>query len=285
MITSAGRGRYVACEIKVTGKGTVVLERVLIVDPNPANTRLLADLLRNVSLCQVHWAQNEKRGLAMARDLDPQIIFAELKAPELDGLEFTRKLRRSDLTCRDAPVVVVTTEATAQSIMASRDAGVHEFLRRPFNMGDLQKRIDAVALKKRDWVEAVAYIGPDRRRFNSADYSGPRKRRSDEGTPEMQRIGQALKIVKSAIGAIERDPKQVWRALKAQADALRAIAHANPAHGSMGLAADGLHAYLDEALKAGRLSRESIEKHGAALLAAAPAEARPEDGPRQSNAA
>nr|6SFT_A Chain A, Two-component receiver protein CleD [Caulobacter vibrioides NA1000] len=33
--------------------------------------------------------------------------------------------------------------------------------------------------KPREWVEAVAYVGPDRRRFNSADYKGPRKRKAD----------------------------------------------------------------------------------------------------------
>ena len=270
-----------ASEIKITGKGSPIVERVLIIDPNAANTRLLADLLRNFSLCQTHWAQTDKRGLAMARDLDPQIIFAELKADGVDGVAFTKALRRSDYTTRDVPVVVITAEPTAQAIMAARDAGVHEFLRRPFNMGDLQKRIDAVSLKKRDWVEAVAYIGPDRRRFNSADYSGPRKRRSDEGTPEMQRIGQALKIVKSALAAIDRDPKQVYRALKAQADDLAAIAAANPAHAALGAAARGLQAYLLEAAKVGRLTRGPIEEHNAALLAASPAEARPEDGPRK----
>lgn len=270
----------VAAEIKVTGKGQVLLERVLVVDANAANARLLGDLLRNVNLCQMNWAQTAKQGLVMARDLDPQIIFIELAGPNVDGLEFTRRLRRSEFGCRDAPVVVITSEPTAQGILAARDAGVHEFLRRPFNMTDLQKRIDAVAVRKRDWIEAVNYVGPDRRRFNSADYKGPQKRRSDEGPPEMQRIAQALRIVKSAVSSIESDPKQVWRALKAQADLLSAIARTNPNHAAMALAADELQTYLDEALKAGRLVRDQVEKHGAALIAAAPKDARPDGQPR-----
>lgn len=270
-----------AREIKITGKGSAVLERVLVIDPNAANTRLLADLLRNFSLCQTNWAQTDKRGLAMARDMDPQIIFVELKAEGVDGIQFTKALRRSDHAVRDVPVVIVTAEATAQAIMASRDAGVHEFLRRPFNMADLQKRIDAVALKKRDWVEAVAYVGPDRRRFNSADYSGPRKRRTDEGPPEMQRIGQALKIVKSALASIDTDPKQVYRALKAQADDLSVIAAANPALEALGVAAQGLRTYLVEAAKVGRLALEPLSACNAALLTAAPEEARPDHNSRK----
>jgi DNA-binding response OmpR family regulator len=265
-----------AADIKVIGKGQVVLERVLVVDPHAATARLLADLLRNGSLCQVNWGQNAQQGLTMARDLDPQIIFIELSAPNVDGVDFTRRLRRSDFSTRDVPVVGIATEPTTQAILGARDAGVHEFLRRPFNIADLQKRIDAVAIRKRDWVEAVSYVGPDRRRFNSADYQGPRKRRTDDGPPEIQRISQALKIVKSAMAAVESDPKQVWRALKAQADALRSVAQANPAHAALGQAAIGLNNYLDEALKAGRILREPIEMHCAPGTAAAPEAARPD---------
>ena len=38
-------------------------------------------------------------------------------------------------------------------------------MRKPFTIGDLERRLEAVTLKPRDWVEAVQYVGPDRRRF------------------------------------------------------------------------------------------------------------------------
>ncbi len=278
-------GRDVAADIKISPKGAPILERVLLVDANPSTARLLSDLLRNVSLCQVHHAATDARAMILARDLDPQIIFVEMSASGVDGLDFTRRLRRSDFSSRECPVVMVTAEATAAGILAARDAGVHEFLRRPFTMGDLQKRIDAVALRKRDWVEAVAYVGPDRRRFNSADYSGPRKRRTDQGTPEIQRIGQALKIIRAAVAAIEKDPKQVFRALKAQADTLATISATSPKHQAMGVAANGLQIYLAEALKAGRLSREQLERHAAAIMIAAPADAQADAAPREGERA
>lgn len=263
-------------------KGAAGLERVLVVDSFIANARLMKELLRNVSLCQIYHAPSTARALAMAPELLPQIIFAELSADGVDGLDFTRKLRRSDYLCREAPVIITTATATAASILAARDAGVHEFLRRPFTMGDLLKRIDAVTLKKRDWVEAVEYIGPDRRRFNSAAYEGPRKRRADKGTPETQRLGQALKIVRSALGAIEQDPKQVVRALKAQADCLSALALANPKLQPVGAAARGLQLYLEDAVRTGRLSREALERHGAEIFAAVPAEMRADDAGQKS---
>src|SRR5205814_7862660 len=69
------------------------------------------------------------------------------------------------------------------------------------------RRLEAVALRQRDWVEAVNYVGPDRRRFNSGDYQGSLKRRSDTpATPDSERMAQALKILRSAINAIGTDP-------------------------------------------------------------------------------
>ena len=73
----------------------------------------------------------------------------------------------------------------------------------PFTTKDVVLRLEAVTLKPRDWIEGVAYIGPDRRRFNSADYSGARKRHADKEAPtETSRLLQALRILKAAIGAI-----------------------------------------------------------------------------------
>jgi hypothetical protein len=108
--------------------------------------------------------------------------------------------------------------------MGARDAGVHEFLRKPYTMKDLLRRLEAVSLKPRDWVEAVQYVGPDRRRFNSAEYAGPRKRRSDvEVTSDAARMLQALKIVRAAAGSLKTDWAQARRALLAQAAMLQKV--------------------------------------------------------------
>jgi hypothetical protein len=114
---------------------------------------------------------------------------------------------------------MVAVEATASAILGARDAGVHEFLRKPYTIKGLMRRLEAVILRPRDWVEGVGYVGPDRRRFNSGDYSGPMKRRVDHAqTPDAARIVQALKILKSAVAALESDPRQALRAMLAQAD-------------------------------------------------------------------
>jgi CheY-like chemotaxis protein len=197
-----------------------------------------------------------------------------MSAEKLDGVEFTRKLRRSTLACRQAPVVMMTGQATAAAILAARDAGVHEFLRKPFTTKDLVRRLEAVTLRPRDWIEAVDYIGPDRRRFNSGDYTGALKRRSDMPvTPDAVRVSQALKIVRSAIGAVAKDPPQALRALRAQAVELKALGVKG---GDLRLtqAAIDFGRHLDGVERAGGFQPAELERSAAPLLAYLPKEER-----------
>lgn len=201
-----------------------MMQRILIIDPAPASTRLLSDLLRDFANSQMWTATDTARGMGLAGHVNPHLIFVEQNAV-VDGAAFTRKLRRSEISCRKAPVIMVTSEATAATILGARDSGVHEFLRKPYTAKDVLRRLEAVTLRGRDWVEAVNYIGPDRRRFNSGDYSGPLKRGTDTNeTASETRILQALKILRAAIAAIEVDPKQALRAMLAQAAELQAVA-------------------------------------------------------------
>lgn len=210
---------------KIAQRMAPMLKRVLIIDPQTSSARILIDLLRDIAPGQHLIAPTMERGLTMAWSSQPQIIFVEHVAGAVDGIEFTRQLRRGDMQCRKAPVVMVTASATAALITGARDAGVHEFLRKPYTIRDLMRRLEAVFLRPRDWVEAVHYIGPDRRRFNSGDYDGPLKRRSDaQETPDEARIIQALKILRAAAGAAHTHPAQALRAMQAQADILREAA-------------------------------------------------------------
>jgi DNA-binding response OmpR family regulator len=234
------------------------LDRVLVVDPQPAATRLVHELLKDLGARAIIGEANPARALVIARKEEPQIVICEYTGPDFNGPEFVRALRRSDMACRQVPVIMVTSEATAASITAARDAGVHEFLKKPFTIKDLTRRIEAVTLKTRDWVEAVRYIGPDRRRFNSGDYAGPRKRKSDAQTSDSARVEQALRIMRSALQAIDSDPHQAMRSMLAQAGDLT---RAGVALGDTALttAAAGLQACLNEVAETGRFNRPRIE--------------------------
>jgi DNA-binding response OmpR family regulator len=251
-------------------------DRILVIDPNLATAKMLANLLRAISpSAQVYGAKDAHAALVLAGEVGPQLVFVEAAAPGLDGMAFTRAFRRSDLNCREAPIVMVFGEVKAAQILGARDSGVHEFLRRPISMGDLERRLDAVGGRPRDWIEAVNYVGPDRRRFNSADYQGPNKRRTD-GNKTANKINQALRIVLSASRQLNADPVQATRALNTQARILIELSAGQDALRRLGAAAAAMQTYLQAAARQGSpLTKDQVETYAANVLIAAPDKVRP----------
>ena len=128
------------------------MQRVLVIDPVPSGARLLGELMKDLGARNIYSETTDVRALSAVKAIEPQLIFTELKGPNLDGLDFVRRLRRSDMASRQAPVIIVTAEATAGAIVAARDAGAHEFLRKPYTIKDLLRRLEAVSLRSRDWI-------------------------------------------------------------------------------------------------------------------------------------
>lgn len=258
------------------------LKRILVADPEQGAARLFGDLMRDVCQCHIWSAANLERALKIAETCDPQLVIVSVGDERFDGLEFVRKLRRSTWSARKAPVITITGAATAAMILSARDAGVHEFLRKPYSMKDLLKRLEAVTLRERDWVEGVNYIGPDRRRFNSGDYAGPLKRKTDGSvTPYQQKINQCLKIIRAAVAAAETDPAQALRAMEVQATTLQSLA----TDFQLTLAASEFYRHLVRHQQSGEaLTREKAEGWATKILGFLP-KSNEEDRGRTSQAA
>lgn len=266
-----GLAQVSVAEANVSQRMAALMQRVLIVDPQPLSAKLLFELLRNIGPCQIWTAADAGRALEVAQSAEPQLVFVE-HGDELDGIGLVRALRRSYMAARKAAAIVVSAQATAGVIIGARDAGAHEFLRRPFTINDLTRRLETVARRPREWVEGIDYIGPDRRRFNAGDYAGPLRRRVDHArTPDEARIVQALRNLKAALAALDRDPRQALRSMQAQTEALGCVAMSKS-----DLVFRAAVAALSESITrrdAETLDRPQIVRLAAPLLAFLPAEA------------
>jgi two-component system, response regulator PdtaR len=239
------------------------VRRVVILDPNVSSARLLSDIMKGLGAREVYVESDEERALELLRDVEPGIIFTERSGETLNGETLARRVRRSSMACRMSPIIMVTGEATAAAIKGARDAGVHEFLRKPYTTGDLFKRVENVALKPRPWVEAVGYVGPDRRRFNSGEYSGARKRRADGSTGEAIDIrDQATRILVAAMAQFDQDPAQATRAIRQQAQTLKAFA-VKTSDAKLAIAAGGLEAFM----AAGAVTKAGLAQPVGAIMA------------------
>jgi PAS domain S-box-containing protein len=101
----------------------------LVVDDSTANRRILAGLLESAGV-RVISATGGLEAIELTRVHRPAIVFMDLKMPDLDGFEATRRLGRDPETA-SIPVIAVTASALGDIRQAARDAGCVDYLSKP----------------------------------------------------------------------------------------------------------------------------------------------------------
>lgn len=126
-------------------------ELVLVVD----DEKNILDIIKlNLELegYRVVTSENALEGLRLVRELKPDLVLCDIIMPELDGLEFCRKLK-ADGTTNHIPVVLLSARTHARDKLAGIEAGADDFITKPFELSDLiaRVRINLVrARQKRD---------------------------------------------------------------------------------------------------------------------------------------
>jgi len=109
--------------------------RVLIVDDHPLFRRGLLQLLRTIpAFVLVGEAASGAEGLALARELRPDLILLDLNMPRMDGREFLAEVR-DDPSLRSIPVVVLSTSAVDRDILAARRLGAAGYIVKTADVG------------------------------------------------------------------------------------------------------------------------------------------------------
>ena len=86
--------------------GVVTGQRILVVEDNERNLKLIRDVLQFAGY-EIVEASSGEQGVALAQDCEPDLVLMDLQLPQMDGMEALRLLRTSPRT-RDVPVVAVT---------------------------------------------------------------------------------------------------------------------------------------------------------------------------------
>lgn len=170
---------------------------VLIVDENPHVANLMRSMLNTFGVQNVVNARNSVEALKLVRQYNPDIIFADWVMKPDDGIEFTYNLRHDPSVPNPfVPVILLSGSTVKRRVMDARDAGVTEFLAKPFTAQDVYKRLSHIIEKPRQFVRAPDFFGPDRRRRpkKKTEYAGPERR--DNETGEDQDIAEDDNIVK-----------------------------------------------------------------------------------------
>jgi CheY-like chemotaxis protein len=175
---------------------------VLVVDDNAFIRNLIVSTLRILGLTSITDMGSARHAidrLKLSRK-DPvsagigtvDIIFSDFVMAQVDGLLFLRWVRTSkDAPDRFAPFVMVSGAADQETVETARDAGLTEFLAKPFSAKSLSDRVLEVITNPRQFVLAPGYFGPDRRRQD-------RPTRWIATAPEQGQVGQDRRVTKAS---------------------------------------------------------------------------------------
>ena len=117
--------------------------RVVIADDQPAVRDGLAMLMGLTDDIEVvGTAANGVEALELSRDLRPNVVLMDLRMPEMDGAEATRKIRA---TVPDTHVLVLTTYADDDSLFPALQAGARGYLTKDASAEEIERAIREVA--------------------------------------------------------------------------------------------------------------------------------------------
>ncbi len=136
---------------------TAIKLTILIVDDEPANIRILVELLKGNY--QLRTATNGEKALAIARSDDPpDLILLDILMPGIDGYEVCRRLKADACSSR-IPVIFITGKNGEQDEIYGFQVGAVDYVTKPFSPIIIQARVQTHAdlIKYRDILERQSY--------------------------------------------------------------------------------------------------------------------------------
>lgn len=115
--------------------------RILVVDDQEANVRLLERILQRAGYANVATTTDPRQVLAMYGELDPDLIVLDLHMPHMDGFEVMEELGRRVPDGSYLPILVLTADATPQARQRALSMGARDFLTKPFDHDEALLRI------------------------------------------------------------------------------------------------------------------------------------------------
>jgi two-component system, chemotaxis family, chemotaxis protein CheY len=117
--------------------------RILIVDDSSTMRRIIINTLNKIGFRDIVEASNGREGIDRLSSGDIEMIITDWNMPEMSGIDFIRHVRREPELSK-LPVLMVTTNAAKDDIVEALQAGVNNYVIKPFTPETLREKIDVV---------------------------------------------------------------------------------------------------------------------------------------------
>ena len=123
---------------RVAGKSAALAQHtvqhsVLYIEDNPANLKLVVQLLGRRKHLHLLTAHTPELGIALALSRHPDLILLDINMPGMDGYQVLEVLK-ADASLKNIPIIAVTANAMTRDIERSRTAGFTEYLTKPLDI-------------------------------------------------------------------------------------------------------------------------------------------------------
>jgi two-component system, chemotaxis family, chemotaxis protein CheY len=117
--------------------------RVLIVDDYNTMLRIMRNLLRQLEFNNVEEATNGETALNALRREPFDLVISDWNMAPMTGLDLLRSVRGEEKLKR-IPFIMVTAESKTENVVTAKQAGVSNYIVKPFNAETLRMKIESV---------------------------------------------------------------------------------------------------------------------------------------------
>jgi EAL domain-containing protein (putative c-di-GMP-specific phosphodiesterase class I) len=118
-----------------------VHRRILIVDDEDANVRLMVRLLQRSGYLEVRALSDSREVLALVREWKPDLVLLDLHMPHVDGISVLNSIRAEQSLFDFLPVIVLTADASHDALVKAMNAGANDFLTKPVDLDEVLLRV------------------------------------------------------------------------------------------------------------------------------------------------
>ena len=114
---------------------------VLIVDDYKTMLRIIRNLLKQIDFNNVEEASDGAEALNKLRGASFGLVISDWNMQPMSGLQLLQEVR-ADAKLKSTPFIMVTAEGKAENVVAARQAGVSNYIVKPFKAETLRDKIE-----------------------------------------------------------------------------------------------------------------------------------------------
>jgi len=116
---------------------------VLIVDDYKTMLRIIENLLKQLGFKNIIQATDGSAAIKVLRETPIGMVISDWNMQPMTGLQLLKEVR-ADEKLKTTPFIMVTAESKTENVVAAKEAGVNNYIVKPFNAETLKSKIVAV---------------------------------------------------------------------------------------------------------------------------------------------